>query len=129
METGTEISLVGDGVPMTEAYVALTEKAADRIKSFLAEKPEVPPLRLTLMRTHCMGGRGHAYDLRVAEERKGDDVVVESRGITVLLSPASADRLRGVEVDFVETLQESGFAVNNPNAVGKCPCGHHDLFA
>ena len=108
--------------------VQLTEKAAERIRGFLADRPELPPLRFTLVRTHCMGGRGHAYDLRVAEARKDDDVVEEARGITFLLEPTSVDRLRGVDVDFVETLQESGFAVNNPNAVGKCPCGHHDLF-
>jgi len=115
---------------MTEApAIQLTEKAAERIRGFLADRTEVPPLRFALVRSHCMGGRGHAYDLRVAEDRAADDVVVESRGITFVVSPASADRLRGVELDFVETLQESGFAVNNPNAVGKCPCGHHDLFA
>lgn len=114
---------------MTEANaIRLTEKAAERIRSFLSGE-EVPPLRFTLVRTPCMGGRGHAYDLRVAEDRREDDVVAESRGIAFLLSPATLDRMRGVEVDYVETLQESGFAVDNPNAVGKCPCGHHDLFA
>jgi len=115
---------------MTEAPpIELTEKAAERIRGFLAGEPEVPPLRLSLVRSHCMGGRGHAYDLHVADDRREDDVVVESRGITLVLSPTSVDRLRGVQLDFVEKLQESGFAVNNPNAIGKCPCGHHDLFA
>lgn len=109
--------------------VHLTERAGDHIRSFLADQPDTPPLRLSVVRTHCMGGRGHAYDLRVAEARKEDDVVLESRGVTLLIDLASVHLLSGVEVDFVETLQGSGIEVHNPNAVGKCPCGHHDLFA
>jgi iron-sulfur cluster assembly protein len=107
----------------------MTERAAAQVKSFLAKRPELPPLRLRVVRTHCMGGRGHAYDLRVAEDRAEEDVQTESRGVKFLLDPESARLVRGIELDFVEAELSSGFALNNPNAVGKCPCGHHDLFA
>lgn len=113
---------------MTEdGFVQLTERAADRIRAYLKDRPEVPAIRLALVRTHCMGGRGHAYDLQIAESRD-DDMVVESRGLTFRMDPTSATRLRGIQVDFVEDFQGSGFAFTNPNAAGKCPCGHHDLF-
>ena len=32
--------------------------------------------------------------------------------------------LKGATVDFVESLQESGFKIDNPNASGSCGCGH-----
>jgi iron-sulfur cluster assembly protein len=31
--------------------------------------------------------------------------------------------LQGVEVDWVESLQATGFAIRNPNAVRSCGCG------
>jgi iron-sulfur cluster assembly accessory protein len=30
----------------------------------------------------------------------------------------------GASVDFVESIQESGFKIENPNASGSCGCGH-----
>ena len=111
------------------ALIQLTERAADHVKSVLADRPEMPPLRLRVVRTHCMGGRGHAYDLRIAEDRLEADIRAESRGVTFLVDPESAQLVRGIELDFVQAELSSGFALNNPNAVGKCPCGHHDLFA
>jgi iron-sulfur cluster assembly protein len=27
-------------------------------------------------------------------------------------------------VDYLETIQESGFKIDNPNAVASCGCGH-----
>ena len=109
--------------------VQLTEKAAEHIRTFLADRPELPPLRLAVVRTHCMQRRGYAYDLRVADDRGDQDVVAESRGVTFLMDPESARLARGVRLDFLETEFGSSFDVRNPNAVGKCPCGHHDLFA
>ena len=41
---------------------------------------------------------------------------------------ASAEYLKGAELDYIETLNEAGFKINNPNARAKCPCGHHDIF-
>ena len=46
----------------------------------------------------------------------------------VLVDPASARVVKGTEIDYAESLEASGFAITNPNATGKCPCGHHDLF-
>ena len=109
--------------------VQLTERGAEHIRTFLADRTDLPRLRLTVVRTHCMQGRGHAYDLRVADDRTEGDVLAESRGVTFVLDPESARLARGVELDFLETGFGSEFSVKNPNAVGKYPCGHHDLFA
>ena len=110
-------------------FLVLTERAADKIKGFLDAKADGGrTLRFRVARTHCMGGRGHAYDLRPAEASSEGDEVVEAHGVRLLVDPESAERLRGTEIDYAESLEASGFAITNPNATGKCPCGHHDLF-
>ena len=109
--------------------LVLTERAADKIKGFLdAEGDGGRALRFRVVRTHCMGGRGHAYDLRASEGPSEGDEVVEAHGVRLLVDPASARVVKGTEIDYAESLETSGFAITNPNATGKCPCGHHDLF-
>jgi len=108
--------------------VRFSERAVKKIRALVPSGEDAPRIRLSAERSHCMGGRGHSYGLAVAERESDDDVVVESSGLTFLISPPSARLLAGAEVDHVETLQESGFKFSNPNATGKCPCGHHDLF-
>ena len=45
-------------------------------------------------------------------------------GVTVVVDPYSAPYLHGAVIDFVNGLQESGFKIENPNAVASCGCGH-----
>jgi len=48
----------------------------------------------------------------------------ESEGVKVVVDPFSAPYLSGARVDYLETIQESGFKIDNPNAVASCGCGH-----
>jgi len=41
----------------------------------------------------------------------------------VYVDPESAPVLAGVQVDWIETLQTTGFAIRNPNAARSCGCG------
>ena len=52
------------------------------------------------------------------------DIEFQAYGVPVVVDPFSAPYLRGAEVDYVDTIQQSGFAINNPNAVSSCGCGH-----
>ena len=45
-------------------------------------------------------------------------------GVDVVVDPFSAPYLQGASVDYLEGLQESGFKIENPNAVSSCGCGH-----
>ena len=58
-----------------------------------------------------------------AESQQEGDWVGEFGGVKVFVDPQSAPVLQGVEVDWVETLQATGFAIRNPNAVRSCGCG------
>jgi iron-sulfur cluster assembly protein len=62
--------------------------------------------------------------MALASQVDAGDWIGEFGGFKVLVDPASAPLLEGVNIDFVETLQGSGFAISNPNAVRSCGCGH-----
>ena len=45
-------------------------------------------------------------------------------GVRVVVDPFSAPYLQGATIDYLNGLQESGFKIDNPNAVSSCGCGH-----
>jgi iron-sulfur cluster assembly protein len=101
--------------------VSLTEAAATKIKQLLAEESDVGVLRIAIQGGGCSGFQyGLGFDTGAAE----GDLELEQHGVTVVIDPFSAPYLRGAEVDYVDSIQAAGFAVNNPNAVASCGCGH-----
>jgi iron-sulfur cluster assembly accessory protein len=105
----------------TTPLLSLTEAAATKIKQLLAEETEVEVLRVAIQGGGCSGFQyGLGFDTGAAE----GDFEFEQHGVKVVVDPFSAPYLRGAEVDFVDSIQAAGFAVNNPNAVASCGCGH-----
>jgi iron-sulfur cluster assembly accessory protein len=101
--------------------LSITEAAATKIKQLLAEETEVEVLRVAIQGGGCSGFQyGLGFDTGAAE----GDLAFEQHGVTVVVDPFSAPYLRGAEVDYVDSIQAAGFAVNNPNAVASCGCGH-----
>ncbi len=112
-----------------ETLVTITDIAASKLRGvMLGQNQEPLALRVALVRTHCMDGTGLTYRLALEDCPKADDQVSEHNGIKVCVDPASAKYLKGAELDFIETLAEAGFKINNPNIIAKCPCGQHDIF-
>src|SRR3977135_277668 len=107
---------------LNEAMIELTDKGAEKVREFLASQSE--PNATAGLRVGVRGGgcSGFQYMLAFDEERDGDTVVA-SRGIRLLVDPASAPYVRGATVDFVDSLQGAGFKVDNPNVVAACGCG------
>ena len=107
--------------PATVPLVSLTESAATKIKQLLAEESDVGVLRIAIQGGGCSGFQyGLGFDTGAAE----GDLEFEQYGVTVVVDPFSAPYLQGAEVDYVDSIQAAGFAVNNPNAVSSCGCGH-----
>jgi iron-sulfur cluster assembly protein len=101
--------------------LSITEAAATKIKQLLAEETEVEVLRIAIQGGGCSGFQyGLGFDTGAAD----GDFAFEQHGVTVVVDPFSAPYLRGAEVDYVDSIQAAGFAVNNPNAVASCGCGH-----
>jgi iron-sulfur cluster assembly protein len=107
--------------PATLPLLSLTESAAAKIKQLLADEPDVGVLRIAIQGGGCSGFQyGLGFDTGAAE----GDLTLEQYGVTVVVDPFSAPYLQGAEVDYVDSIEAAGFAVNNPNAVSSCGCGH-----
>ncbi len=102
--------------------ITVTEKAGQQLKNLLqTEKKENYGLRLYVSGGGC---HGFQYGMSFEEKANPDDEVIEQRGVKVFVDSASAPLLAGCEVDFVDSLQGSGFAIKNPQAKSTCGCGH-----
>ena len=101
--------------------LSLTDSAVERI-AFLREKEGNPNL---MLRVTVSGGgcSGFQYGFSFAEDRNEDDEVLEKGGIVVLVDTMSLMYLAGAQIDFIEDMIGSSFAVTNPNATASCSCG------
>ena len=105
----------------TDNVVSLTPAAASKIRELMAQETDVSVLRVAIEGGGCSGFQyGLGFD-RGAQE---GDVEYEQEGVKVVVDPFSAPYLAGATVDYLETIQESGFKIDNPNAVSSCGCGH-----
>ncbi|HEY7379890.1 MAG TPA: iron-sulfur cluster insertion protein ErpA [Gaiella sp.] len=107
----------------TDTLITLTPVAAGKIKELLAEEPDGVGmvLRVAIQGGGCSGFQyGLGFDSGAAE----GDLELELEGVQVVVDPFSAPYLQGATIDYLNGLQESGFKIDNPNAVSSCGCGH-----
>lgn len=98
--------------------ITLTEFAASKIKILLAKKQE------TGVRAGVQGGgcSGFTYKLEF-DNQKENDRVIEAHGVELYVDTKSYLYLVGTEIDFIDSLNQSGFKFVNPNAKRTCGCG------
>lgn len=102
--------------------ITMTSQAAVKIKTLcLQEEKEEPALRLFVTGGGCAGFQ---YGMTLDAEEADDDQIIENDGVRLVVDPFSMTMLTGSELDYVETIMQSGFTVRNPNAVTSCACGH-----
>ena len=105
----------------TGSIVSLTPAAAAKIRALMESEADVSVLRVAIEGGGCSGFQyGLGFD-RGAQE---GDHEFDCEGVSVVVDPFSAPYLKGATVDYLETIQESGFKIDNPNAVASCGCGH-----
>jgi iron-sulfur cluster assembly protein len=108
--------------PAKAPAVKVTRAAAERIRALIAEQ-EIPAEEHNLRIGVRAGGcSGFSYEIGF-DRRNPQDAATESEGVTVIVDPHSAPHLSGATVDFVDTVQEQGFKITNPNAKSSCGCG------
>jgi iron-sulfur cluster assembly protein len=101
--------------------VNLTEKAAFRIRTFLRSVEGTRPgIRVGVKDGGCSG---YEYVMDIISEPNKDDLVFEQDRVPIYVDPVSAPLIDGVIVDFAESLTQSGFIFENPNATDGCGCG------
>ncbi|MEW6543798.1 MAG: iron-sulfur cluster insertion protein ErpA [Nitrospirota bacterium] len=100
--------------------ITITAKAEEKIKELMKEEKDVLGLRIYVRGGGC---HGYQYGMSFEDKMGDDDTVIEQGGVKVLLDSQSAPLLQGAEVDYVDSLQGSGFSVKNPQAKTTCGCG------
>ena len=68
------------------------------------------------------GCAGLQYAMKVDTAQPGD-CTVQSEDVQVFIDETSQSYLRGITLDYVDTLADTGFKIHNPNAARSCGCG------
>ena len=102
-----------------EFNLNLTEKAIEKIKESIKQSGK-ETLKISVVAGGCSG---FMYDLEMVDSSKPSDLNIKQGGISLVIDPKSMELLSGTEIDYVDTLNESGFKFNNPNADHGCGCG------
>jgi iron-sulfur cluster assembly protein len=105
---------------MVNMAIALTESAAERVRTHLTKRGSGLGLRLGIKKTGCSG---FAYVVNYADEIRAEDSVFEVHGVKVIVDSASLPLIDGTLVDFVKQGLNEAFKFQNPKAKGECGCG------
>lgn len=103
--------------------LTVTEQAAVEVKKFMDAEGvtgEAGGLRVSVQSGGCSGFK---YSLVIEDKNAEDDFVLEKDGFKVFVDPFSAQYISGVTIDYVTSMQGSGFTFKNPNSTGGCGCG------
>ncbi|MFQ5669982.1 MAG: iron-sulfur cluster assembly accessory protein [Acidobacteriota bacterium] len=96
--------------------IRFTEQAREKIQGFLEGAGRKEDLALRVAITG-QGPHGFTYEFFLDERSnvRPNDVVVRTQGLVALVDAASMKNLEGGTIDWKETVQGSGFDVDNPN--------------
>lgn len=109
--------------PELTVALTLTDNARDQVKGFIAQEDvpgESAGLRVAVLPGGCSGFK---YGLNIEERPLDDDIILETQGLRVFVDVFSAQYLQGTVIDYVSSMQGSGFTFTNPNSTGGCGCG------
>lgn len=122
METAqTHPAPAPQNAPDTSVVLKLTERAVTQVKDVIkAQGFEGYYLSVRVTPSGCSG---FGYDLNLIKELKPNDLQWEQDGVKIATDALSAKYLQGTEVDYVTSIQGSGFKFANPNAKSSCGCG------
>lgn len=101
--------------------VQLTEKAVAKVQEILgSQEPKPAGLRIAVVGGGCSG---FSYSMAFENTPNMLDKTYNYEGLKVFVDQASLLYLDGAEVDYVESIEGSGFKFNNPNVKSTCGCG------
>ncbi|MGC3994418.1 MAG: iron-sulfur cluster assembly accessory protein [Propionicimonas sp.] len=107
--------------PATTDGITLTQVAASKVKDLIAnEDVDTLALRISVAPGGCSGLR---YQLQLDDRELDGDVAKDWYGVSVVTDRMSYPYLMGATIDFVDTIEQQGFTIDNPNATGSCACG------
>lgn len=102
--------------------IQLTQTAAGKVQELLAEEGRTDiALRVAVQPGGCSGLR---YAMYLDDQLSEKDVAEEQFGVRVVIDKMSVPYLSEATIDFVDTLEASGFTIDNPVAQSSCACGN-----
>jgi iron-sulfur cluster assembly protein len=103
-----------------EPSIHVTPKAIDKVRQAFAKQGVEGVLRLGVLGGGCSG---LSYQFKFDSKPRPTDKVFEFDGVKIVVDPKSLLYLHGMTLDYKETLMQSGFVFENPNAQKGCGCG------
>ena len=100
--------------------IQVTPKAVDRIKRTFEREGVSGGLRLGVLGGGCSG---LSYQFKFDARERPTDKVFEYDGVKIFVDPKSYIYLDGMTLDYKESIMQSGFVFDNPNAQKSCGCG------
>ena len=101
--------------------ITLTDTAASKVKQLIDAEGEADlALRVAVRPGGCSG---FAYEMFFDSDVAADDITTAYGDVKVVVDPSSAQLLTGATLDYKDGLEQSGFAITNPNAERTCGCG------
>lgn len=101
--------------------ITLTDKAINAVARFIANS-ESPSSGLRIEVTDG-GCSGLQYGLKLDQAALENDEILDYNTFKVFIDANSIPVLKGMTVDFIDSIEGSGFKFTNPNAVKSCACG------
>ena len=102
--------------------IHVTDAAARHLQGLLAERSASPAevgLRLLVEKGGCAGLQ---YSMKLGSAEPTDEVTMH-QGLQFMVDASSREVLDGCEIDYLDSLADSGFRIHNPRAVRSCGCG------
>ena len=96
--------------------IKFTDKALKQINTLLSKKDKGSFFRIAIKGGGCSGFQ---YEFTFDQSKAADDLNFEN----ILIDKASADLLKGSEVDYVSELIGEQFKLTNPQTKSSCGCG------
>jgi len=108
-------------IPAQDFKLTLTNQAIKKVRESIEQSGNSnSTLRVSVVTGGCSG---YLYDLQFIDTPSKEDLNFKQDNVNIAVDKGSMDSLNGMEIDFLDTLNESGFKFNNPNAEHGCGCG------
>ena len=102
--------------------ITLTDTAASKVRELLAAEGATDlALRVAVRPDGRSGLSGEMFFDGVVAP--ADEQTTYNEDVRVVVDSASAQLLQGATLDYKDGLNQSGFAITNPNASRSCGCG------
>ncbi len=105
--------------------IKITPAAIEKMKELAAQQnPRPIGMRIGIVGGGCSG---FSYSMQFVLQRDAEKSIPDKElcfdGLIIFVDALSLTYLAGAEIDYLNTLEASGFKFNNPNVKSTCGCG------